>query len=334
MTSTGNRAVTAVPPPGMPPTSQALPPRTSPPRNQAIYVPAKEAHPLRFAPLPSIGLSFRGRMGSLAGPSADSDIQQDLGYLSHRYHCEEILVLAKASARELLRKVVQDDFARGFDDVQVTSRDEGKVPFVQLNLANSAYLRRTPAGTQSVRPYRVVKREDGQFALYGHLALYEAKRAVGPAHDTSFPRTTEGLTKELLTIGTVEEGLLPPQGSELRGRIESIGVSLNARGGKELMLKVHAVVRENLDSARARELERAWDGVGDWEGQPRPLTARWQVGTKAARSSSGSGRTADRSTSRTRGAPTLARRRWMTAASRNSWSAFSGCSRLCAVPLK
>jgi hypothetical protein len=189
-----------------------------------------------------------------------------LGYLSYRYHCEEILVLAKASARELLRRVVQDDFARGFDDVQVTSRDEGNVPFVQLNLANSTYVRRTPAGTQSVRPYRVVKREDGKFSLYGHLALYEAKRAVDPAHDTSFPRTPEGLTKELLTIGTVEEGLLPPRGSELRGRIKSIGVSLNALGGKELMLKVHAVVRENLGSARARELERAWDGVGDWEG--------------------------------------------------------------------
>jgi hypothetical protein len=199
-------------------------------------------------------------------PSANGDIQQDLGYLSHRYHCEEILVLAKSPARELLRKVVQDDFARGFDHVQVTSRGAGGVPFVQLNLANSTYMRRTPGGNQSVRLYRVVKRDDGQFALYGHLALYEANRAMDPAHSVSFPRTTEGLTKELLTIGTVEEGLLPPQGSELRGRIESIGVSLNARGGKELMLTVHAVVRENLGSARARELERAWDGVGDWEG--------------------------------------------------------------------
>jgi hypothetical protein len=198
--------------------------------------------------------------------SADSDIQRDLGYLSHRYHCGEILVLAKASARELLGKVVQDDFSRGFDDLQVTSRAEGEVPFVQLNLTHSTYVRRTPAGNQSVRLYRVVKREDGQFAMYGHLALYEAKRAMDPDHCVPFPPTTEGLTKELLTIGMVEEGLLPPKGSELRGRIQSIGVSLSARGGKELMLEVHAVVRENLGGARARELESAWDGVGDWEG--------------------------------------------------------------------
>ena len=190
--------------------------------------------------------------------STDSEIQRHFDYVSTRWGCEAILILDKAAIRELLRRVAEDDLAAGFGTLSVASSDEDnddKPPYVQLNSTDG----------RTFRPYRIVKREDGQLALYGHAALYQAKRAIDRAKGTSSTPSTEDLINELIAIGRVEGGLLPPRGSELRGRIQSVGSALNDIGGMELMMQAHAV-RQSLGPVRARELEAAWDGVGTWLG--------------------------------------------------------------------
>lgn len=190
-------------------------------------------------------------------PGIDSLIQADFGYVSDRWGCEKILVLDKTAIRELLHKVVKNDLATGFSALQVDSHEgDGKEP---------PYIQLSSVGSQGFRPYRIVKGEDGQLALYGHAALYLAQRAMDRAKNPASASTAD-LIDELIAIGRVEKGLLPPRGSELRERIKSIGSALNRIGGKELMLRAHAIVRESLGAARARELEAAWDGVGDWLG--------------------------------------------------------------------
>lgn len=79
-------------------------------------------------------------------------------------------------------------------------------------------------------------------------------------------KSREDLVEELLAIGRTEGKLLDSKGSELRGRIQSIGAALEAMGGHSLMLDVHDRVAAELGRVRARELEGAWDGVGRWLG--------------------------------------------------------------------
>jgi hypothetical protein len=192
--------------------------------------------------------------------SADSEIQGNFDYVSTRWGCEAILILDTAGIRELLRTVAEDDLAAGFGTLSVASSDEDnnevEPPYVQLNSMDS----------RTFRPYRIVKREDGQLALYGHAALYQAKRAMDRAKGTSSTPSAEDLINELIAIGRVEGALLAPRGSELRGRIQSVGSALNDIGGMELMLQAHAAVRQSLGPVRARELEAAWDGIGTWHG--------------------------------------------------------------------
>ena len=67
----------------------------------------------------------------------------------------------------------------------------------------------------------------------------------------------------LETCGSAGKGVYLPV-TEGAHRVDR---SLAARARRQgTHAKVHAVVRDNLGSARARELERACDGVGDWEG--------------------------------------------------------------------
>jgi hypothetical protein len=49
-------------------------------------------------------------------------------------------------------------------------------------------------------------------------------------------------------------------------RAREIGEELNRAGGLQLMLKAHAVVGAKLGGVAARELESAWNGIGEWQG--------------------------------------------------------------------
>lgn len=53
---------------------------------------------------------------------------------------------------------------------------------------------------------------------------------------------------------------------QARHRARQIGEELNETGGIKLMLAAHEVVGSQLGSGAARELEAAWDGIGEWAG--------------------------------------------------------------------
>ncbi|WP_407562442.1 hypothetical protein [Streptomyces sp. 184] len=76
-------------------------------------------------------------------------------------------------------------------------------------------------------------------------------------------RTLE-LVAELRAIGR-GRGFLSVHGGK-DGRTREIGAELHEKGGKQKMLHAHAAVRAELGPVHARELEAAWDGVGDWWG--------------------------------------------------------------------
>ncbi|HLX60146.1 MAG TPA: hypothetical protein VKX17_02575 [Planctomycetota bacterium] len=50
------------------------------------------------------------------------------------------------------------------------------------------------------------------------------------------------------------------------GVVREVGRELNSRGGMKLMLAAHDAVRNRLGGVAARELEVAWDGIGEWMG--------------------------------------------------------------------
>ncbi|KFY13656.1 hypothetical protein V492_03108 [Pseudogymnoascus sp. VKM F-4246] len=184
----------------------------------------------------------------------DSIIEADFGVLQFVWGCEEILLLDKPAMRELLYKALQDDYLTGFLSREFYTKggDEFHPPFAQIY-----------SKAQTFRPYRIVKRQDGRLVLYGHAALYRAKRALERAKNP--PVTPDDFTTELVDIGS-EGGLLRPRGSELGERVHAIGEALNNAGGMGLMLQVHGTVRKRLGAPLARELEVAWDGVGAWLG--------------------------------------------------------------------
>jgi len=86
----------------------------------------------------------------------------------------------------------------------------------------------------------------------------------------------EVLFRELVTIGRAvrdasyhNSGFLYPDANRdpVRDpRTREIGWSLHALGGKTLMLRAHAVVRQELGPVAARGLEACWHEVGEWLG--------------------------------------------------------------------
>lgn len=77
------------------------------------------------------------------------------------------------------------------------------------------------------------------------------------------------LIDELIEIGQK----YPPDGrsvsrylSTAKFRAREIGNSLYEAGGNELMLIAHSKVGGVMGGVAARELEVAWDGIGEWMG--------------------------------------------------------------------
>ncbi|KAJ5408882.1 hypothetical protein N7509_002765 [Penicillium cosmopolitanum] len=218
--------------------------------------------PVPVTPLPAspakiaeIDTAIAATDGLVSG--IDSVIQADFDYISGSWGSEEILVLDKAAISELLYKVLQDDQTAGFRsrDFVTHEGDNQRPPYVQVVSSGGTF-----------RPYRIAKRQDGRLVLYGHAALYRAKRALDRAKNPSATPSGADLITELIDIGHAEGALLGPRGSALWGHVRSIGSALNHAGGKKLMLQAHEAVRDKLGAIRARELEVAWGGVGDWLG--------------------------------------------------------------------
>lgn len=74
--------------------------------------------------------------------------------------------------------------------------------------------------------------------------------------------TTSQLLDELAAIAR-SRGFFGPTG-EKDPRVREIGAELDQMNGKQKMLDVHAVVTAELGRVHARELELAWNGIGEW----------------------------------------------------------------------
>ena len=74
---------------------------------------------------------------------------------------------------------------------------------------------------------------------------------------------TDQLLDELAVIASTR-GFLSMKGKDPRTR--EIGAELDRMNGMQKMRDVHRVVAAELGGVRARELEVAWDGIGDWRG--------------------------------------------------------------------
>ncbi|GAA2657359.1 hypothetical protein GCM10010400_13560 [Streptomyces aculeolatus] len=71
------------------------------------------------------------------------------------------------------------------------------------------------------------------------------------------------LVAELIEIG-LSRGFLTRTGKDRRTR--EIGAELHRMGGKRRMVRAHDDVQAVLGRGPDRELELAWDGIGDWLG--------------------------------------------------------------------
>lgn len=69
----------------------------------------------------------------------------------------------------------------------------------------------------------------------------------------------ERLVDELVSIGRTT-GYLPRR----EGRTRDIGAELDRIGGIELMRAAHERINSSLGNVKARELESAWGGIGQW----------------------------------------------------------------------
>ncbi|KFY37272.1 hypothetical protein V494_04853 [Pseudogymnoascus sp. VKM F-4513 (FW-928)] len=223
--------------------------RVAPWTTQVAPLPTPTAPPVK---IPEVDEALAATDSLVRG--IDGIIEVNFGVLQFVWGCEEMLLLDKPSMRELLYKALQEDHLAGFLSREFITEggDELHPPYVQIH-----------SKAETFRPYRIVKRQDGRLVLYGHAALYRAKRALERAKNP--PVTQKDFTTELVDIGS-EGGLLRPTGSELCERVRAIGEALDDAGGMDLMRQVHGTVRERLGAACARELEVAWDDVGEWLG--------------------------------------------------------------------
>lgn len=78
------------------------------------------------------------------------------------------------------------------------------------------------------------------------------------------------LIAELVSIGQKDASDGPGSSSrflrQAKLRARAIGEQLNALGGNDYMLAGHEQVRQTLGAVAARELEVAWNGIGEWLG--------------------------------------------------------------------
>jgi hypothetical protein len=96
------------------------------------------------------------------------DIQYDFDFAGPKWGSRKILILTDRQLRRRLKAVCKADAASGCSIFGMSTSEEesphGPLPYVQLNTLSSTRL--------AFRPYRITRRADGRYAVYGHAALY------------------------------------------------------------------------------------------------------------------------------------------------------------------
>ncbi len=113
------------------------------------------------------------------------------------------------------------------------------------------------AKTQEIAAWREKEEQNVRRAaeMKLHAAAAEAARETLPELSAADNVLVEKLVHAY-------PGYLPRR----EGVVRDIGRELNSRGGNNLMLSAHAEIARRLGGVAARELESAWDGIGEWQG--------------------------------------------------------------------
>lgn len=187
---------------------------------------------------------------------SDAEIEENFLAIRDTWDAREVLTLVANDLRAVIIETLCGDMREGFSVRQVHPLVEPE-SYLQFNTISDSAL---VAGRGTFRGYRIVKREDGRFALYGHAAMYRYRDIYqGSKH---YVGSLDPLVRELLVIGL--NGYLDGAGGQASPPAREIGAQLDSAGGITSMQAAHSIVSEKLGRREARCLEVAWDGVGDW----------------------------------------------------------------------
>jgi hypothetical protein len=114
----------------------------------------------------------------------------------------------------------------------------------------------TPAQT-----FQALPQKDVSFGAEQPTAIPSPLPAQQDVPVVEKSKSVEELIAELISIGR-SKSYLPRE----EGRTRDIGAELDRIGSLPLMQKAHEQVNATLGYARARELESAWAGIGQWLG--------------------------------------------------------------------
>lgn len=99
-------------------------------------------------------------------PTADgAAIQRDFLEIAEAWGAREVLDISDDDLPRWIATVLADNVAAGYTELQRDWGGSQNPPRVQLNLLN-------PALATGWRPYRIVRRDEDTFAVYGHSSMY------------------------------------------------------------------------------------------------------------------------------------------------------------------
>lgn len=171
-------------------------------------------------------------------------IQQNFQHVETKWGAKALLAVNSLEAlKALLEEVAAADRADGFRRIIADGDERDALFYVQLNTTNE----------REFRPYRIVRSSEGEFLLYGHPKLYEV---TGEGENDAL----KAMIEELIVIGREEGTYL-----DISPRVTVLGTALHESGGVGMMREAIRAVRAELGPVRARQLEVAWNGIGEWQ---------------------------------------------------------------------
>ncbi|MEV0839903.1 hypothetical protein AB0I55_10130 [Actinocatenispora sera] len=128
-------------------------------------------------PRPQTGLKrVMAEVGNLAAASS-ADIRDNFDRVRDTWGAREVLDLTAEELRLQVTDILTTDRRAGFTETMVDADEGPAQPNVQFNTIS------IESGTG--RFYRIMRREDGRYALFGHEAMYRNRQSGGRARQTS-----------------------------------------------------------------------------------------------------------------------------------------------------
>jgi hypothetical protein len=181
----------------------------------------------------------------------DAHIDSDFQHVADVWNAGEIIVVPAEGVRWSIAETLAGDVKEQFTLCKSGPRQG--CPGFQFDT-----LKLDHAGSPiAFRPYVIAKRQDGLYARYGHEAMYR--------HLGTLDRSLDPLVQELIVIGISGDFAISDRGTlKISSAAREIGARLNVQGGMWTMRAAHTAVSNHLGRIAAKNLEIAWDGIGEW----------------------------------------------------------------------